>query len=87
MRFRKHCLPWLLAGFLLAACGQNPIPLPEIITPDSLVPTEAPAITATSPPGGTPSTVPTPISTQTVIEAPEWCQEGSSSPNHPRNGR
>jgi hypothetical protein len=84
MRFRKHRLPWLLAGFLLAACGQNPIPLPEIITPDSLVPTEAPAITATPPPGGIPPTVPTPIFTQTVTETPEWCQEGFSSPESSR---
>jgi hypothetical protein len=84
MRFRKLCLPWLLAGFLLAACGQNPILLPEIITPDSLVPTEAPAITATPPPGGTPSTVPAPISTQTLIEVPEWCQEEFSSPESSR---
>jgi hypothetical protein len=78
MRFRKLCLPWLLAGFLLAACGQNTIPLPEIITPDSLVPTEAPAITATPPPGGTLTTAPTPISTQIAIEVPEWCRDGFS---------
>jgi hypothetical protein len=81
MIFRKLCLPWLLAGFLLAACGQNPIPLPEIITPDSFVPTEAPAITATPPPGRTPPTATNPISTQIAVEVSEWCQEGPSEPD------
>jgi hypothetical protein len=84
MRFRKLSLPWLVAGFLLAACGQNPIPLPEIITPDSLVPTEAPAITATPPRGYTAPTAPSPISTPIATEAPEWCQERFSGPGSSR---
>ena len=77
MVLRMLCLLWLISGALLSGCSPTPVPLPEIITPETPVRTEAPAITATPHPEGTTTALPTPARPPSVTPASAWCQERS----------